>query len=69
VAWRALDPDTRQQLLPEQRIWIKRKDASCRVQGLQSSTDPTEQRAATLNCIASQTQARTSELQGYLEGD
>ena len=67
AVWRGLDPATRQELLPQQRVWIKRKDATCKVQGLQSSTDPTEQRVATLNCITSETQSRIGELQAHLE--
>ena len=68
AVWKGLDPATRQQLLPQQRAWINRKDATCKVQGLQSSTNPTEQRVATLNCITSETRSRTGELQDYLEG-
>ena len=70
AVWKGLDPATRQQLLPQQRVWIKRKDATCTVQGLQSSTDPIEQKVSTLNCITRETQSRTGELQGYLgEGE
>jgi len=67
AVWTGLDPAIRQQLLPQQRAWIKRKDATCKVHGLQSSTDSTEQQVATLNCIRSETQNRTSELQRYLD--
>lgn len=69
AVWKGLDPAVRQQLLPQQKAWIKRKDATCKVQGLQSSTDPTEQQVATLNCITNETQSRIGELQGYLEGE
>ncbi len=65
AVWRGLEPATRQQLLPEQRAWIKRKDATCKVQGLESSTDPTEQQLTTINCVASETRTRTNELQNY----
>ena len=67
AVWRGLDPTTRQALLPQQRLWIKRKDTTCKVQGLQGSTDPTEQQVATLNCITSETQSRIGELQAHLE--
>lgn len=67
--WKALEPGTRQQLLAGQRAWIKRKDATCKVQGLQGSTDPTEQQVVIQNCIASETRSRTSELQGFIGGD
>lgn len=69
AVWKGLDPATRQELLPQQRAWINRKDTTCKVQGLQSSTDPTEQQVATLNCITNETQSRTSELQNYLSGE
>lgn len=68
AVWRGLDPATRAELLPEQRAWIKRKDTTCKVQGLQSSTDPTEQKVAALNCVTSETQSRIGELQGRLDG-
>jgi uncharacterized protein YecT (DUF1311 family) len=61
-----LDADVRQGLLAEQRAWIKRKDASCKVQGLQSSIDPNEQQVAIQNCVTGETRSRSYELQGYL---
>lgn len=69
TVWKALDPNARQSLLAAQRAWIKRKDASCKLQGLQSSTDATEQQVATLNCISNETQRRAYELQNYLGED
>lgn len=68
AVWRGLEPGTRQELLSQQRAWIKRKDTTCKVQGLQSSTNPTEQQVAILNCITSETQSRIGALQGQLEG-
>lgn len=64
--WQAIDADTRRQLLAQQRAWIKQKEATCRVQGLQASTEPREQKAADYTCQAQLTQQRASELQGYL---
>jgi uncharacterized protein YecT (DUF1311 family) len=69
AAWQSIDPATRQTILPQQRAWIKRKDATCRVQGLQASVDPTEQKAAAENCVANETQNRTNELQNYIGGE
>jgi uncharacterized protein YecT (DUF1311 family) len=69
ATWNSLDSQTRQSLLPEQRAWIKRKDTSCKVQGLQSSTDPTEQQVATLNCVTEETKSRTSQLEDYVGAD
>ncbi len=67
--WQALEPQTRQQLLAQQRAWIKQKDASCKVRGLQGSTDPTEQRSTEAQCQAEASSQRASELQQYVGGD
>ena len=69
AVWKGLDPAVRQQLLPQQRVWIKKKDATCKVQGLQNSTDPTQQQVTALNCVTRETQNRTNELEGYLGGE
>jgi uncharacterized protein YecT (DUF1311 family) len=69
AVWNSLDTDTKHALLPEQRAWIKRKDTSCKVQGLQSSTDPTEQQVATQNCVTQETQSRIYQLQNYMAAD
>jgi uncharacterized protein YecT (DUF1311 family) len=65
VAWQSLAPDTRKQLLAQQRIWIKQKDASCKVRGLQSSTDASDQKIAEILCKAELSNQRTNQLQGY----
>ena len=65
VAWQSLAPDTRKQLLAQQRIWIKQKDASCKVRGLQSSTDAADQKIAEILCKAELSNQRTNQLQGY----
>lgn len=67
--WQALEPSTRQQLLPQQRTWIKQKDASCKVRGLQFSSEPLEQRAAEAQCQAETSSQRASELQQYIGGE
>lgn len=69
AVWKGLDPGIRQSLLPQQRAWIARKDAMCKARGLQSSTDPTEQKVNAINCVTSETQSRISELQNYLGGE
>lgn len=66
VVWNSMDPGARQQLLSQQRAWIKQKDAMCRVQGLQSSTEPTEQKAAEEVCQARENNARTQQLSNYV---
>ncbi len=37
----AIPPGTRAQLLPQQRAWVRKKDADCRVEAATASTDPT----------------------------
>lgn len=69
AVWQGLDPALRQQILPQQRAWIKRKDATCKVHGLQSATDPTGQQVATINCLTNESLSRTRELQDYLQID
>ncbi len=66
VAWNSIDADTRQQLLPQQRAWIKQKDAGCKVEALQYSTDPTEQKTAEATCQARENNRRIDQLRGYL---
>jgi uncharacterized protein YecT (DUF1311 family) len=65
IAWQSLGPNTRKQLLAQQRIWIKQKDASCKVRGLQSSTDASEQKIAEVLCKAELSNQRANQLQGY----
>ena len=66
VIWNSIDADTRQQLLPQQRAWIKQKDAGCKVEGLQYSTEPTEQKTAESNCQARENNRRADQLRGYM---
>ncbi len=65
AAWSALGSNTRKQLLAQQRIWIKQKDASCKVRGLQSSTDVSEQKISEVLCKAELSNQRAIQLQGY----
>lgn len=64
-AWQSIDAETRKSILAQQRIWIKQKDSSCKVEALQSSTDPNEQKIYELQCKANVTNSRAQELQGY----
>jgi uncharacterized protein YecT (DUF1311 family) len=66
VIWNSIDPDTRQQLLAQQKAWIKQKDAGCKVEGLQYSTEPTEQRTAEATCQARENNRRMDQLRGYI---
>lgn len=70
VMWNSLDGEVRQQLLSQQRAWIKQKDTSCKVEGLQASTDPTEQKTAEANCQTRENNSRSQQLTrfvGYAE--
>lgn len=62
ATWKALSGDTRRQLLPAQRAWIRKKDADCRVESSQVSTEPTEVEAARVACDTRVTQERANAL-------
>ena len=66
VVWNSIDATTRQQLLPQQRAWIKLKDSTCRVEGLQHSTEPIEQKTAEADCQARENNSRAQQLQRYV---
>lgn len=66
VMWNSLDGDVRQQLLTQQRSWIKQKDTSCKVEGLQFSTDPTEQKTAEANCQTRENNNRSQQLNRFV---
>ena len=71
VVWNSIEPDTRQQLLSQQKAWIKQKDTSCKVEGLQYSTVETEQKTTEANCQARENNRRSEQLSRYIsyEGD
>lgn len=66
VVWNSIDADVRKQLLAQQKAWIKQKDAACRVEGLQYSTEPTEQKIAEATCQARENNSRGDMLSGYI---
>lgn len=66
VVWNSIESETRQQLLPQQKAWIKQKDAGCKVEGLQYSTEPTEQKTAEATCQARENNRRMEELRRYI---
>ncbi len=65
VVWNSIQPEVRQQLLPQQRAWIKQKDAGCRVEALQESTNPSEQRTAEAYCQARLNNERANQLRQH----
>lgn len=63
AAWSAIGADRRKQYLQSQRAWGRKKDADCRLEAAQSSTDPTEIEIARLGCDTRTTNERTGWLQ------
>ena len=66
AAWNAIDPDTRSQILADQRAWIASKAANCSVQAAAASTDPTDREAARLKCDTSANSDRMTWLRQYM---
>ncbi len=66
VAWKSLEPGMRQRLLPQQRAWIKQKEASCKMRAIQGATDPLEQRTLQFQCEGEMANSRASELQRFI---
>lgn len=66
VMWQSIDTETRKGILAQQRVWIKQRDANCKVEGIQSSTEPAEQKVSELQCKANYNNERTSQLQNYI---
>lgn len=66
LVWNATTKDVRDQLLAEQKIWLKKRDLECKLES--SNTENPE--VFRLNCETSMTNERTSELRQkiyYLE--
>jgi len=66
VAWQSLAPQTRKRLLAQQRIWIKQKDSTCKVRGLQGSTEVADQKVIEALCKAEVSNERANQLQSVL---
>jgi len=78
ATWKALPAELRDGLLPMQRAWIKRKDATCKLEAAQNSSSEAEMSVAFYNCEARENNSRTEYLQqqgqtaingGAAEGD
>lgn len=69
AAWKTLPSATRAQLLPAQRVWIRKKGADCVVEAASVSTDPAEREVARLNCDTRFTQERIAWLAQYRTSD
>jgi uncharacterized protein YecT (DUF1311 family) len=66
AVWNSIPDYERDQLLPIQRAWIKRKGAECRLQAAQQSIEPTERETARLYCEARMNNERSNELQRFV---
>lgn len=62
AAWSGLVADKRKQLLPSQRAWGRKKDADCRLEAAQASTDSTDIEVARLLCDTRMSNERTTWL-------
>lgn len=70
AVWQSIAPEQRDQLLPLQRAWIKRKAADCKIEASSASTEPMEREGARLKCEARLNNERAQELSRYAyEGD
>lgn len=66
AVWKAIDPDTRNQLLPVQRAWIAKTKADCRIEAAAASTEPDAIEAARLTCESGRNTSRTGELRQFV---
>lgn len=66
AAWSAIETSTRADILPQQRAWIKSKDANCSVEAASASLDQTEQETARLKCDTEANRSRIEWLKQYL---
>ncbi len=64
--WRAIPKSTRNQLLPLQRAWIKKKEAACRVEAAGSDEREENREATRLRCDSRMTEARSNQLEAFI---
>ncbi|WP_158637964.1 lysozyme inhibitor LprI family protein [Sphingomonas ginsenosidivorax] len=67
ATWQALAGATRQRLLPQQRAWIAKKNADCKVEAASASIDANDKEIARLNCDTRLTQERLPWLANFRE--
>ncbi len=63
--WRGFDNETRKNLLAEQRIWLRRRAATCDFGAKSETTDPVERELIHTRCLANATLNRVKELSRY----
>lgn len=65
LVWNAASADTRKELLPEQKTWLKKRDLECKLKA-QDAENSDEQEVTRLKCETSMTDARTAELKSTI---
>lgn len=66
AVWKAIPKPARDQMLPAQRAWIRKTEASCKLEAVgQEATTTSQIEAARLACETRAQQARTEELKQY----
>jgi uncharacterized protein YecT (DUF1311 family) len=63
--WQNLEESSRKALLPQQRQWLRARDARCDLQGKQYSRDSTESEIIKLRCMTQETVERIEMLRQY----
>jgi hypothetical protein len=73
AVWKAIPADARSRMLDLQKAWIRRKDASCRVEATANATSEQEIQLARLRCDTREQNSRANELRQYamqsIQGD
>jgi uncharacterized protein YecT (DUF1311 family) len=64
--WRGIPKPTRDRFLEQQRAWMRRKAADCRVEAASASIDPNEREIARLTCEARSDRYRADQLRPYI---
>lgn len=63
IVWGAISKDTRNELIDNQRVWLKKRDLECK---LNSEGDTNEEKEVSrMNCEVNMTNNRTQELKAY----
>lgn len=63
--WKAIPGDSRSRMLSVQRAWIRRKDATCRVEASTDASSEEQMELSRLRCDTREQNARAGELRQY----
>lgn len=64
--WRSIPAAARDRMLDQQRAWLRRKAADCRVEAAAASLDPAERELVRLRCHVRWDRERTNQLRPYV---